>query len=578
MVDLSLGQCGTMVASFLQEELSEAHLGLGPGARAHLESFRTLLRRFYAAKLGCYPPPSIDSQATIFEEDAFQAMRGGFEALYEYLVDKNFDISQGTPFKATGGICTLQIIHSFDSRHKFRTLSHSLPLLPEVETKGQRRMALLTKHFGTSCSQQTEMHMALLKATNQSEPRILANELVKVYQQFEKVSVYSATKAEKLDNLGPVDARKVRWILIYSMYQALRRATQPPSGVTDAKDVPCNLCMLEAHLPPWKGDLPLGSILHNQSHQISHNPSASWGWDSVISGPPAPPTDLEKVRPDIDYFAITHPDNAETANSSKTENAIKGARRRINLGRTLSLASTLRRSWFTLTQQPQSAERAAQLARGGLPYHELVVHDYGDGTNPVEVVSEATLLPVQPHIVADPTSSSSSGFSDVSNYSASERGSTGTPDSSLVNDRLVTAQSDRCASWRNGFCEHCRPSSSCAGVSHSLEDPNDDNAVPPVSPIDSKPRPCNCDRYAPLPLNIRNLASSWETPPPGYPTAGDYIEPTQQLQAKGMMNDHEPVWEQYTDLGGLTEPIPKSNPATPRKRWSTSNVNSFLKL
>ncbi|RYP92274.1 hypothetical protein DL770_001587 [Monosporascus sp. CRB-9-2] len=568
-----------MIASFLQEELSEAHLGLCSGARAHLERFRTLLRRFYAAKLGCCPPPSINSPETIFEEDVFQAMRGGFEALYEYLVDKNLDISQGTPFKATGGICTLQIIDSFDSRHKFRTLSRPLPLLPEVETNGRRRMALLTKHFRTSRSQQTKMHIALLKATNQSEPCILGNEVVKAYQQFEKDSVYSATKAEKLDNLGPVDARKVRWILIYSMYQVLRRATEPPSEVADSKDVPCNLCMPAAHLPPWEGDPPLGSILQNQTYQISRDPPASSsGWDSVISGSPAPPTDLEKLRPDIDYFAITHPDNAEIANSSKTENAIKSAGRRISLRRSFSRVSTLL-AFLGYSDATTAARGKGDAASSGRPlYHEIVVHGYGNGTDSVEVAREATLSPVTSHIIADPASSSSSGFSDVSNYSTSDRGSTGTPHSLIINDRLVTAQSDRCASWRNSVCELCRPSSSCAGVGPGLGGPSDDDAVLPVSPIDSKPRPYNVDRYTPLPLNIRNLASSWETPPPGYPTAGDYVEPTQQLQARGMMNDYEPVWEQYTDLGGLTEPISRSNPTTPRTRRSASTINSFSKL
>ncbi|RYP03894.1 hypothetical protein DL764_004810 [Monosporascus ibericus] len=566
-----------MIASFLQEELSEAHLGLCEGARAHLERFRTLLRRFYAAKLGCYPPPSIDSPATVFEEDVFQAMRAGFEALYEYLVDKNLDISQGTPFKATGGICTLQIIYSFDSRHKFPTLSRFLPLLPEVEINGQRRMTLLTKHFKPSRSQQTKMHTALLKASNQSEPRILANGLVKAYQQFEKDSVYSATKAEKLDNLGPVDARKVRWILIYSMYQALRRATEPPSEVTDAKNAPYNLCLPAARLPPWKGDVRLGSILQNQTRQINRDPSASSsGRNSVISGPPAPPTDLGKVRPDIDYFAVMHPDNAEISGGSKTKNAIKSSGRRISLGQSFSRASTLL-ALLGCSDATTAARGKDDAASSGRPlYREIVVHGYGNGANPVEVAPETTFLPVRPHIIADRTPSSR--FSDVSSYSASDRDSTGTPDSSVIDGKLATAQSDRCASWRKSVCEPCRPPSSCAGVSPRPENPSDDNVVLPVSPIVSQSRPYNFDRYVPLPLNIRNLASSWETPPPGYPTAGTYVEPTQHLQARDLINDDEPVWEQYTDLGGLTEPISTSNIATPRKLWSTSNVNGFSKL
>lgn len=536
-MDLRLGQSGTMIKAFLQDELSEAHLGLHPSARAHLERFRTLLNGLYAARFGYYPPPSIDTRTTIFEVDVFRTMRADFEALYEYLVDKKLDVSQTTPFLATGGICTLQNIQSFDSRHKFQPLLHPLPLLPDVSTNHRTRMPWLNKRLKTNHSQRALTHMALLEATNELRTCVLDNELVKTYQLFEKDTVYSPMKADKRENLDPIDARKVRWILVYSMYQALRQVTEPPPQVSDATSVPYNVCISTTNLPPWKEEPPLDSIL--QSHQTGHVHNFS----TSTAGSP-------EIKPDIDHFAGAD-FKTMGASGDSTQKDIRSRRN-----------STIRRSWGLLSRQrPREEMQAVQTARRRSPYHEIVVHGYGNGTNIVHEVPE------EPALVVEGLSSTSCRSSGTSNYSHSDDDdSTGTPNSS-INDSPVSARFKISESQRESSlpkpslgkdveCNVCR-----RRIVSSYDDP-----IRPVPPNITIPEhrsrsPTASCAPAPAPLSIHKSRDSklteTEKPPPWTsPSASDYIKDITELRATLIFADgYKPEWEQYTDLGGLAEPV-----------------------
>lgn len=144
-MNLRLGQSANLVGNFLQYELAEAHLSLYPGARSHLEEFRSLLHNFYAAKFGSYPPPSVDSRTTVFEAGIFRTMRTDFDALFQYLVDESVDNTQNSLSLAEGGVCAWQSIQSLDLRHEFKTLFHPLPLLPKVSLENMEKVAWLEK-------------------------------------------------------------------------------------------------------------------------------------------------------------------------------------------------------------------------------------------------------------------------------------------------------------------------------------------------------------------------------------------------------------------------------------------------
>ena len=625
-MDLRLGQSGSMVKGFLQGELSEARLGLCPGARAHLDRFRTLLRGFYAAKFGYYPPPSVDPRTTIFEANVLRAMRTDFEALYEYLVDSKFDVSQDTPFLATGGICTLQSIQSFEGRYKLQTLAHPLPLMPSVALSRPTRWTWVGERLRVSQNRRGAAHLALLKATNQSQREIIDNELVKAYRRFEEDCTCSPTKADRRENLGPVDARKVRWILVYSMYQALRRATESPPEVSNADGVPYNLCISTANLPPWSGQPPLGLILRNRSGCFNHNLSTStMDWKSSDAAAPTPQGRPE-IRPDIDYFAISRRDTTafENCPSSIGAGVAGGSNRRSRHSRELARASTFRLSWGLLARQQQSEEAppTRQVIKRRSLYQEIVVHGYGNGTKLARITSEESPVfvpaPSKPSAVADVMSSASSRYSsDVSGYSRSDIENPGTPNSSVNSGSPVDAHFELPGSKRDSSsCErrrdekqigHCairrRPLPAHTFTSH---EPSSSTSSMPLAQAMQGRQSHSSGGFAPspLPLNIRKAASTSKSrasaaqteteagllssssssssfparssslTSPG-PTAWDYIKEIMDLKADAGFvdvdanadadaDDHKPEWEQYRDLGGLTEPEPAfTNTAAP---------------
>jgi hypothetical protein len=129
-MDMRLEHAGEMLGSFLSDDLSDAHLGLSTSARAHLDKFRSFLQSYYVAKLGYYPPTAPEGSSTAFPKNVYRQMRQEFQTLYDYLVDSN---SEATPFSQQGGICVLQTVEAFDSRHKYPSLPNTLPLLPECD-------------------------------------------------------------------------------------------------------------------------------------------------------------------------------------------------------------------------------------------------------------------------------------------------------------------------------------------------------------------------------------------------------------------------------------------------------------
>src|SRR4051812_21800921 len=114
-MDMRLEHAGVMLGSFLSDDLSDAHLGLSPPARAHLDKFRSFLESFYVAKLGYYPPTSAQGTCSAFPMSVYRQLCQEFQKLYDYLVDPDFTLNGSSPTSQQGGICVLQSLQSFDS-------------------------------------------------------------------------------------------------------------------------------------------------------------------------------------------------------------------------------------------------------------------------------------------------------------------------------------------------------------------------------------------------------------------------------------------------------------------------------
>ncbi|KAI0382994.1 hypothetical protein F5Y04DRAFT_287580 [Hypomontagnella monticulosa] len=566
-MSLRLGRTSKLVGTFLQQELSEAHIGLYVGAQAHLERFRTLLHDFYSAKFGFYPPASIDSQTTIFEVDVLRTMRTDFEALFHYLVDEKFDITQNNPFMAQGGICVWQSIRSFDVRHEFKTIFHPLPLLPKTQ-EGTKRIAWLGKQMKSSQTRRENIHTALLEATN-SRIELLKNGLVRVYRRFEDNLIFSPTKADKLENLGPMDGRKVRWILIYTIYQALRQVTEIPPEVRDSSNAPYHLCISTTELPPWDGQRPVHALVRRQTDHITHI-TQDLASDQDSTRKTSPHQHSFEIKPDIDYFAITHQESTTIETKDGTSRLRRAASWRGSLTRSFSRSLTTRRSSTKLTKQ--QPDRLTQAARNS-PYHEIVVQGYGNGTSAIKASLIDAPLPATRSIIAeeeDPISDTSTPPSPSPSRCSSTPDSRHSEESSAAktsDTSVPTSPSDAPVPlpWTKSHdaFPRLRTVASCAGLLRSSKDSSGGGG--------SSSATAGCGlivrrKASAEPLLLRKADSSApshiEMPSPKAPTAWDHVKAGLEVKATSWTPDTreldvQPEWEQYNDLGGLTELRPR---------------------
>lgn len=377
-MDAKLYSAAGMLRNFLDDELSETYLGLPHGARAHLDRFRGFLTAYYSASLGYYPPRNFDS-------DLLRIMREDFEALYELLVDNGYDRSESMPSIAVGGICTLQMVQNFDIAHGRETLAHPLPLLPYVPEKPKpRRMSWSPRADRTRPDSQLLSHTALIKATNWHES-FFNNGLVRAYRRFEENSVLSK-RADKPEKVSLVDARKVRWLLVYSVYQVLKSVTDEPAEVHEDLEASYHLAVSPNLLPQWPQKHELGFLLRTQSDMVQGCPSTG------PSGAPSPIAEEEKIdiQPDVDYFALTHKQPVTAERDGMVQDVFTASRplsRSNSLSRALSFTrhATVRRSRMLFkTTMTTSALPQAPNTSPRLGYHEIVVQGYGNGTNEVK--------------------------------------------------------------------------------------------------------------------------------------------------------------------------------------------------
>ncbi|GJC86021.1 hypothetical protein ColLi_08859 [Colletotrichum liriopes] len=560
-----LSKAGGMLKTFLEDELSETHLGLPAGGRAHLDRFRAFIRSFYATKLGHYPPISADSQSsTIFDPKVLGIMRKDFQAAYELLVDESFTSAESSPILAQGGICTFQSVNEFDRRSKFESLRHPLPLLPEpAGAQSGRRVSLQwlansSRGDKLKPDQRLVAHSALIKAMNMRDQELLENDFVRAYRKFEEDSVSPLSRVDKVEKISLVDARKVRWILIYAIYQALRSCTQAPPEVRDSEKADYHLAVSTRKLPPWKEGRNLESLLRKQTDLTTdvRRTQSVTDWASKCNAVPSlivsPSID---IRPDIDYTAKMRQEERVSRRQSVCV-VPSGASRSRSRSRSLSRSNPFRRS-LSIFRKLEEQHAPAQAPRKA-SYCEIVVHGYGNGTNAVKKGAEVP-PEVSPRTVTAPrsfsTSSASSGVSEAPSlaaFSFATAESTAPP----------TSPDAPCKNWPNQGTPMLSPVPlrgrrrvkavlSFAEPAHvsSPEPPNRRHSVMDGGNyaheyeelIRQQESEFHRHELEPLPLQIRKAPAA-----PVHP----------ESPILGRIDDVKPEWEQYKDLGGLTSLSP----------------------
>lgn len=271
-MDLHLGRVTRALQTFLEEELSPAQFGLPVGAQAHLDRFRSFLHSFYVNQYGYWPPEN----GSVFGKSLLWSMYTEFHNLYEFLVDGESSNSlqdQNSP--ASGGICVLQNVNGFNQRHNYEPLPHPLPLLPDYDSstaKTHSQRGLRAFRLGNKPSkfeQSMSMRSALAIATNSVLPDAAECPLVKDYVRFERE--WSIKPEEKI---SVVDARKVRWIVVYSVLQMLISVTRAPKEVRQSTTAPYHLCLLTTGTPPWT----------EATNAAATSEVASHSWSQTIAG------------------------------------------------------------------------------------------------------------------------------------------------------------------------------------------------------------------------------------------------------------------------------------------------------
>ena len=294
-MDLRLEHAGSSLGSFLEEDLSSAYLGLGHEAQAHLERFRCFLHAFYVGKHGYWPPAPLQRNSAALPKSTYRTMYLDFRNLYEYLVDSGSSGSIQNNRPADGGICVLQNIKNFDTRNKYASLPHPLPLVPELRTMPKPpRSGGMKVIFGkrqTKFDRRAIALTALSAATNSSSVAVMGCPLVREYLRFEETWTMKES-----ETISCSDARKVRWILIYSILQTLISVTGAPKEVKDTEGVSYPLCCQTAGTPPWQN---IGKEAHVE---------ASGGPMTINVSRQA-----STIEPDIDYLTPSRTSSIITA-------------------------------------------------------------------------------------------------------------------------------------------------------------------------------------------------------------------------------------------------------------------------
>ncbi|KAG6036698.1 hypothetical protein E4U40_000358 [Claviceps sp. LM458 group G5] len=434
-----LKKTSDMLQNFLDHELSESQLGIPAGIRAHLEHFRTFLLSFYSAKMGYYPPLDFDGCM-------YRAMARDFTALYNLLVDEGYSSDEAMPSVAVGGLCTLQLIQSFDARNGFEPMKHPLPRLPhrDEQSRLDSRIPWPSLRAKSRNNERHMDHVSLVQASNWRQESF-ENGLVKAYRKFEEECALFPRKLSKDERVSLVDGRKIRWILIYGVHQTLQRATQLPAGVPADPATTQIVSLVKTTKVPWEDGTLSGGIPRSQTEPaLSRLRERQQQSDTAA----AAAKKRVEIKPDIDYFALTHKEkedsNATLSSALQRRKTLPAnsrfvTRRSNSFKQAFSSQGTLRKSLRRLNKTSSSPPISTTTTPtpttsttpsvSEFPYHNEAIHAYqvdsaGHSTLSTELTSRSTSTASNTRysnvstVPSSSTSSSSSSSSSIRKHAA----------------------------------------------------------------------------------------------------------------------------------------------------------------
>jgi hypothetical protein len=152
---------------------------------------------------------------------------------------------------------------------------------------------------------------------------------VRAYRKFEAESIVPLNKSDKREKVSVADARKVRWILIYAVYQVLRNVTDEPPEVRDEAHVPYHLAVNTRDLPPWET-----KTLRRRHTDLAEQLAER---------------DFE-IKPDIDYFALTQCPQPQPPSLARTLSRNSAVRNSLKILKSVGLAPAQNTSPCSMTR------------------------------------------------------------------------------------------------------------------------------------------------------------------------------------------------------------------------------------
>lgn len=236
-MDVALEAKCRSIGIFLEEELANQHIGLTTASRDHLDHFRTFLQSQLVARYGYWPP------LNGYDRALYSSLHDSFDNLHRYLAD--FSAGETSSLTAfSGSLYVRESFANFNRRMGYPALEPSLPRLPTIVADQARRPSIFARR--QKMPSVDAIQAAHLAATNQEDPNVLNDPLVRAYAGFEQER--SATLVNKV---SWEEGRKVRWVLICAMLQTLSSVVRSSPEVTGKKDVSYPLCCSISELPSW---------------------------------------------------------------------------------------------------------------------------------------------------------------------------------------------------------------------------------------------------------------------------------------------------------------------------------------
>lgn len=274
------------LTSFYFDDAHFSQEDLAPTVRAASSRFRRFLRQFYEKVYQTWPLKKGQSGLWL-DRIIVDRLQQDFNGLYEYGVDRNVswnedididDRSKRYLLKSVDSqdfgldaedFRMLGVFQNLDCRLNVEDIPYPYPLLPTSLSPPSQTKKSVFRGKRQDKGRESRVALAYAESSNASQLRreYAENDLLKAFIQFEK--------ADQPGDVDPREARRERWILIYSILQTLAGISVDVPQLSFKGDVSYFLNARLQGLPPWS---PTDKIYMEASREQSHCWTAPEMW------------------------------------------------------------------------------------------------------------------------------------------------------------------------------------------------------------------------------------------------------------------------------------------------------------